>query len=428
MDFFNRKTGSIFAVLGLIFTLTITNMNSSFSSPEEQKQAIFVQIPGGYTLNKTIHNPAEFERLSSSKVSYQIITRGQLVTFSRTLDFVSAKNILQPGGSWIKLKNGQLAGPADCKSLAIGVDTCSKILNLETGESLVSPEAIESLDTHEITIDKDGNFWVLSYPITICSKEITEKCKKYNVEENKMFVDCQINKIDSSGRLLFTWRASENIAATSPLVKYRKELNRGNYVDVFHCNSIDIDSNKGILLSLRNLNSIYYIDFDTSQVLWKLGGRYESGISLLAKNFKDKVGSESIAQHDARSLGNGFFSYFDNNSHYSKPARGVIFKVTKVSGKSQANMVTEFVNPNGNNSMCTGSMRKSDLGNYILGWGCNLDLMTLFSNDGKPIVTLSVIKTPQTMSLFQNQPVIFNGVDWGPAFDYGITYRVLPVF
>jgi hypothetical protein len=426
MNLLRSEFRSLPAILSSILIISISNIPTGFAVTDVTSEVVTVQIPGSYTLNKVIHDPKEFALLGTSTTKYQFVNRGQLLTFSPTLNFESALNITQPGGAWATSKDGSLLGPAGCKSLTLGIDSCEKIIDIETGISETPSGLIDGLDTHEFVIDKDGNYWVLSYPIYSCKTDGSSICKKYKVDEKKLFADCLVNKIDKTGKTLYSWKASENIPQTATISAYRSELNRGNYVDLFHCNSIDVDSSNGILLSARNLNSLYYIDIATSKVLWKLSGRYQSGIAVSTNDFKDKVGSESIAQHDARSLGNGYFSYFDNKTHSSKPARGVIFKVTKSTGRTKAQMITEFVNPNGNNSMCTGSMRKSDLGNYVVGWGCNLDLMTIFTSAGKPIVTLSVIKTPETNSLFQSKPLIFNHVDWGPAFDYGITYRVLP--
>jgi hypothetical protein len=126
-------------------------------------------------------------------------------------------------------------------------------------------------------------------------------------------------------------------------------------------------------------------------------------------------------------LGDGTFSYFDDNSHTSQPARGVVFQVYSRGKSFGAKLLKQFVEPNKLNSLCTGSFRKSDLENYVAGWGCSLDAITLFDKDSNPIVSLSKIETPETQYLYPHSKTILNGVDWGPALDYALSYRVIPL-
>jgi hypothetical protein len=209
---------------------------------------------------------------------------------------------------------------------------------------------------------------------------------------------------------------------------YLNEAPRGKYVDIFHCNSIDVVDKNSFLLSSRNTNSLFLINSITSNITWKFGGHYLPGVSLQPSGFGREVGSEAVAQHDARSLGNGMFSYFDNASHTSNAARGVIFRVSGTQKSMRANLVSKFENPNGNNSLCTGSFRSTDLGNFVVGWGCSFNAITIFDSTGSPIVSLDKIETPDTKQLYSHAPLILNGIDWGPRFTYALTYRVIPVF
>jgi hypothetical protein len=206
---------------------------------------------------------------------------------------------------------------------------------------------------------------------------------------------------------------------------YIPEGPRRNYLDLFHCNSIDVVGSENFLISVRNNDAIYQINKITSKVTWKLGGRYWPGVSLPAIGFNRQVGKESIAQHDARYLGNGLYSYFDNESHTDKPARGVVFRITEKGNIRNARLVNQFVNPFENNSLCTGSFRKSGQDTFVAGWGCSLNGITLFTNNGSPIVTLNFIKTDATKNLFLDSPWTLNGVNWGPSIAFALNYRVI---
>ena len=384
------------------------------------------QIPGSSVMQRTVYNTAEFDNLSKSKAKYQAINNGKLITFGPQLGYLSSQDIPQEGAAWAYGKNGDVIGMTGCLGRAIGIDEGRYISDLTTGNVIMTAQSDNLVDAHELLIDKQGSYWYLSYPEIDCSVK-TALCASYNVDKTSIFSDCQINAVSASGSPLYTWRASEHIQPAMIVNSYRKEWSRGDYVDLFHCNSIDLVNSSSVLLSSRNTNSIYLIDTTTSKIVWKLGGHFQRGTSLLTSGFNRRVGSESIAQHDARSLGNGLFSYYDNASHTSDPARGVIFKVSQ-SGKSvKAVMVKEFANPEHINSLCQGSMRVSDLGNVVIGWGCALGAVTIFNSSGNPIVSLAKIKTPETAQFFSDVPFVLNGVDFGPAYNYLLSYRVVPI-
>jgi hypothetical protein len=384
-----------------------------------------VQIPGSFTLQKTIYDAKKFAILNSSNAHYDIMSNGTLITFGPDLNYLSSSKTLQEGGGWNYQSDGTPIGITGCKSITFGLDECGAISNLTTGKILVRGQANNPIDTHEISLDSSGNYWFLSYPKTSC--ETFTACAKFGLPEKKIFSDCVVNQVSPDGTSLFNWKASEHILPSMIVRSYLNEAPRGKYVDIFHCNSIDVVDKNSILLSSRNTNALYLINTSTSNIIWKFGGRYWSGISLLPSGFGRDVGGESIAQHDARSLGNNMFSYFDNESHTNNAARGIIFKVTGSAKSMRATLVSKFDNPNGNNSLCTGSFRPTDFGNFVVGWGCSFNAITIFDGTGSPIVSLDKLETPNTKQLFSHTPLILNGVDWGPRFTYALSYRVIPV-
>jgi len=387
---------------------------------------VLIQLPEGHILQKTVYSKEEFAKLNNSSVEYQLIHNGNLITFGPSLDLISSEKLNQVSTAWAMQADGSLIGMTGCVNLAFGLDECKYISDLKTGKILFAAQSDNLFDPHELKIDDRGNFWFLSYPKIDCLIT-TSICASFKINPTKFFADCQINAMNSDGQTVFRWKASQHIPSAEVYPAYIKEGPRGKYVDLFHCNSIDFVDSQRILLSFRNTNSIYLLNTASSEIEWKLGGHYLKGVSLLTSGFKRGVGNESIAQHDARSLGNGFFSYFDNASHTSKPARGVIFKVSGSTHHRRATMVREFLNPNGINSLCAGSTRAADLGNTVVGWGCSLNAITIFNHSGRPIVSLDIIETSETSHLFSHLPLMLQGEDWGPAFTYLMSYRVTPV-
>jgi hypothetical protein len=143
--------------------------------------------------------------------------------------------------------------------------------------------------------------------------------------------ECAILEFNSAGSLVWSWRGSEHFDP--------KEVSTIPYYDgkdvvVFHCNSIDVDPMNGnLLVSAREMASIFYIEYPSGTVLWKMGGPNSS---------KDNAAYVSVldafsGQHDARLLpgwaqtrngGTGQISMFDDEyGTTGRPARGVLYDV-----------------------------------------------------------------------------------------------------
>jgi hypothetical protein len=380
-------------------------------------------FPEGRVVQRTIHNYQEFESLKNRSSRYQIIRNSNLMTFGSRLELLSSENITN-AAVWTIANDGIPVGITNCTGLAFGIDECKSITNLVTGIPFFTVARDEHIDPHELLVDPEGNFWYLSYPKITC-QDSNEVCQKFKVSKEKVFADCQVNQVNASGRTIFSWNASAHIPPENIINSYIPEGPRQKYMDLFHCNSIDLVDSDNFLISVRNNNAIYQVNKKTSSITWKLGGRYWPNVSLRGVGFDRQVGKETIAQHDARYLGNGLYSYFDNASHTDKPARGVVFSVTQKGNKWIARMQTDFVNPYGNNSLCTGSFTKVSQETYVIGWGCSLNGITIFNSKGNPIVSLNFIKTDETRNLFSDQPWILNGDDWGPRTNRAFSYRVL---
>jgi Arylsulfotransferase (ASST) len=79
-------------------------------------------------------------------------------------------------------------------------------------------------------------------------------------------------------------------------------------------------------------------------------------------------GSHFGGQHDARSLGDGTYTLFDNGSGLGRAPRAVRYRIDTTAGT--ATLVEQFrdteIVPN---SICCGSARKLPDGNWVIGWG-----------------------------------------------------------
>ena len=271
--------------------------------------------------------------------------------------------------------------------------TCAAVASLTPStEKTDSSSTALGLDFHEFEADGQGGYWAIRYDSVACDQQHMKNCgikpdgTRVTAIGNCHLVHVQNNRITSD------WSASDHLPDGET-----RSARYGEFVDVFHCNSIDsykINGARKLLVSMRNTDSVYQIDVASGLIDWKLGGSEMAGASLALSN-PGTLGitgalvdpSQILSgQHDARYLGNGQFSVFDNGSKTNRAARGLVFTVDPKTHTATVNKV--FVDPMGATSGCTGSFRPIHGGAYwVAGWGCSNSGITVFANDTTPIVS-----------------------------------------
>lgn len=83
--------------------------------------------------------------------------------------------------------------------------------------------------------------------------------------------------------LLFQWRASDHVNLNhtfwypnirgSTNASYWQGASQEHSWDFFHLNSVQKDEHGNYLISARHMNSLYYVDGKTGDILWTLGGK-----------------------------------------------------------------------------------------------------------------------------------------------------------
>src|SRR5262249_26371625 len=139
----------------------------------------------------------------------------------------------------------------------------------------------------------------------------------------------------------------------------------GAVVDVYHCNSIDVNADGDVLVSARHTDSLFLISKATGQIVWKLGGTAYSqdGAQLIAIQNDPHVAF--YRQHDARFRPNGNISLFDDQSGKPGPARGVEYQLDLAAGTAQ--VVWQY--EGSASSAAMGSFRRYADGTNLVGWG-----------------------------------------------------------
>jgi hypothetical protein len=173
-----------------------------------------------------------------------------------------------------------------------------------------------------------------------------------------------------SGEVLFEWRSHEHVGLEE---SYAEPKGPGKPFDYFHINSIDVDHDGNWIISARNTSAVYKVDYETGEVIWRLGGR--------ESDFEMGPGSEFAHQHDAQRQHDGTLTIFDNRAARVAPgpSRGIVLELDEV--EMTATLVREYIHPDKVRATSQANMQVLPNGNVFIGWGRE-PLFSEFSKDG----------------------------------------------
>jgi hypothetical protein len=197
-------------------------------------------------------------------------------------------------------------------------------------------------NTHELRVLSNGNYLALADPLKF-GVDLTGLTLPLPdggtrpLGPDSIIQDCAVVEFNPAGDVVSVWLGSDHFDpakdSTFPLDDGVTAPDGGAAIDAFHCNSIDVDPENGnLLVSARHMDSIFYIDRPSGNVLWKMGG----AVATLDHAAYVSVPDPFFRQHDARLQpgwspsckgGTGQISLFDDESETGAPARAVIYDV-----------------------------------------------------------------------------------------------------
>lgn len=217
-------------------------------------------------------------------------------------------------------------------------------------------------DAHEFRLLPNGDHLLLTYPI----ESNVDLVGLQTFSASETIADCEVQEIDSSGSLVWSWLATDHVdPVRESLEPGVNTVNGASVVDVFHCNSIDVDSSGNLLVSSRFTNALFYIDRATGNILWKVGGSAYSKDGATYVRVVDDPQTSFNMQHDARLLPNGDITVFDDHGATPGVARGAEYAIDH-----QANTATlafQFLGTA--QSQYEGSFRRYADGDSVISWG-----------------------------------------------------------
>lgn len=188
-----------------------------------------------------------------------------------------------------------------------------------------------NLDGHDLILKQDGTAVGLRYPV-----KTDIDLSVIGIEKGTPIVDGEIVILNSDG--------SQNKAISMLDLIDPKEIDLGilKYYgvtappyDLIHLNSVEIDADS-VFVSSRNLDAVHKINLKTGQIVWRLGGFYNTKYDLKLKSafalHKQRTGLDLYtimfsSQHDARKVSADTLSIFGNGTYANRNPKVLEFKI-----------------------------------------------------------------------------------------------------
>ncbi|KAI0452566.1 ASST-domain-containing protein [Xylaria acuta] len=221
-----------------------------------------------------------------------------------------------------------------------------------------------SMGTHECQLTADGS------AVIVLTEIIPFDLTAVGGPENSKILDNIVQEIDiATGELLWEWRASDHYDLLESYTEYKHGPGAYDYI---HMNSVERTLEGNFLISARHTHSIKFVDRESGDIIWTLGGKNNDFMDISAGNATDFAW-----QHHARfgNAANTQLTMFDN--HNISNTIGCTVNCTR--GKHveldyenlTARLISEFYHPESLASGYEGSFQLLQSGNVFLGWGAN---------------------------------------------------------
>ncbi|GAA2043850.1 hypothetical protein GCM10009839_54020 [Catenulispora yoronensis] len=239
-------------------------------------------------------------------------------------------------------------------------------------------------DGHEFVITPRNTALILAYT------EATADLTAIGGSAHQKVIDGVVQEIDiATGKVLFQWNSADHV----PYSQSEQPLPKSPDTpwDWFHVNAVKEDGNHHLLIDARNTWTAYEISRTSGKIEWQLGGKASSFAVKAAPGLELNTADAPFAwQHDATSLGHGYYSVFDNeaagaansgtgvSSAYDR-SRVVTLKLDPA--KHEATLVRAEDQPSKLLASSQGNAQRERSGQTFVGWG-SLPFVSEFGRNG----------------------------------------------
>jgi hypothetical protein len=239
-------------------------------------------------------------------------------------------------------------------------------------------------DGHEFLITPQNTALILAY--TTATADLTA----IGGPANQTVIDGVVQEIDiRTGKVLFQWNSADHV----PYSQSEQPLpaSASTPWDWFHINAVHLDSDGNLLVDARNTWTTYKVNRHSGAIIWQLGGKASSFTLKAAPGQSLNDAGDIFAwQHDPESLGNGEYTFFDNESAgaantgagassefgFSRAVRVILDERHRT-----ATLVQSYDQPESLTASSQGNAQTTRDGNLLVGWG-SLPYVSEFSRSG----------------------------------------------
>jgi hypothetical protein len=254
-----------------------------------------------------------------------------------------------------------------------------------------------SADGHEFLITPQNTALILSY--TTATADLTS----IGGAADQTVINGVVQEIDvATGQVLFQWNSEDHV----PFSQSEQPLpaSASTPWDWFHINAVKLDTNGNLLIDARDTWTTYEVNPQSGNVVWQLGGK-DSSFKLVAApgQVLDSAGEIFAWQHDPEALGNGVYTFFDNESSGTPLlpySRAVTVKLNPQN--RTATLLASDDQPEGLSAPSQGNAQSTQEGNLVVGWGA-LPYFSEFSRSGSLLFNAELPAGVNTYRAYQQQ-------------------------
>jgi hypothetical protein len=310
----------------------------------------------------TYANGPEILDRHGNVVWFHAIPQGQTASDFRTQTYLGRRVLTWWQGTGL----GGLAKGTDY----IYDDQYRPIATVQAGNGL-------SADGHEFLITPWNTALILAY--TTATANLTS----IGGPPNQTVIDGVVQEIDiATGKVLFQWNSADHV----PYAQSEQPLPASPSTpwDWFHINAVHLDTDGHLLIDARDTWTTYKVSRFGGNIIWQLGGR-DSSFALAAAPGQtlDQAGEIFAWQHDPEALGNGIYTFFDNESSGTplfSSSRAVTVRIDQRT--RTATLLASDDQPEGLVAPSQGNAQTTPDGNLVVGWGA-LPSFSVFNRVGQ---------------------------------------------
>ena len=274
-----------------------------------------------------------------------------------------------------------------------------------------------SLDQHDLIIKSDGTAIGMRYKVRT-DLDLTE----IGINLGTPIVDGEIVLLNSDGtenRVISMMELIDPKEIDLGILKFYG-VNAPPY-DFVHLNSIELDGNS-VIVSSRNIDAVHKINLDTGEVVWRIGGNYNTEKDLKIKsefglnksvNNLGKFTNIISSQHDARLYPSRILSIFDNGTYANRNPRIIELKIDEKN--LEAEVISSYASTFQDKSNCCGSARKLSDDKWLVSWGGDfrfgLDVPSVISTINDKNVETNILMNPLGVINYRAIPYELNRKD-----------------